>query len=302
MGGFQARSFPIWTRLSRLVLYTQWTAKGASGKGPRPKTSKKTKSVKNIFDTIQHFWRRAKNVKNRQKVSKIFSTLFDNFRAAPVFRPLSGGSDILFGTLLMFWSLSLFFEDFPDLFFFSFSTRACVGSPKGVVLIRGVFPKFHLVMQLRVEKFSPKFCSAAANHYLTWGTWEDKSPPHHMMLSFCCFCTRDFRALLVRLGGGSLLAIFAIVIANFNHSLEVTGHKSAAISDAFVNNEHCELKVRTRSAECPCDLTLCEGKLLRVCFANLVRSIPSECRYGPSHLKLHVWDGRLVCSRLCHSY
>ena len=39
----------------------------------------------------------SKNVKNRQKVSKIFSTLFDNFRAAPVFRPLLGGSE--------FWEL-----------------------------------------------------------------------------------------------------------------------------------------------------------------------------------------------------
>ena len=33
------------------------------------------------------------HVKNRQRVSKTFSTLFDNFRAAPVFRPLLGGSD-----------------------------------------------------------------------------------------------------------------------------------------------------------------------------------------------------------------
>ena len=28
-------------------------------------------------------------------MSKIFSTLFDNFRAAPVFRPLLGGSDLV---------------------------------------------------------------------------------------------------------------------------------------------------------------------------------------------------------------
>ena len=41
---------------------------------------------KTIFDTFRQFSRRAKNVKHRQKVSKIFSTLFDNFRAAPVFR------------------------------------------------------------------------------------------------------------------------------------------------------------------------------------------------------------------------
>ena len=65
----------------------QRTAKGAGGKGRRQKSSK---SVKNMFDTCRHFSRRAKNVKNRQKVSNYFSTLLDNFRAAPVFRPLLG--------------------------------------------------------------------------------------------------------------------------------------------------------------------------------------------------------------------
>ena len=70
------------------AVFDQRTARGASGKGPRQKSSK---SVKNIFDAFRHFSRRAKNVKNRQKVSKIF---FDNFRAAPVFRPLLGCSDL----------------------------------------------------------------------------------------------------------------------------------------------------------------------------------------------------------------
>ena len=56
-----------------------------------------SKSVNSIFDTFRQFSRRAKNVKNRQKMSKIFSTLFDNFRAAPVFRRLLGGSLITEG-------------------------------------------------------------------------------------------------------------------------------------------------------------------------------------------------------------
>ena len=43
-----------------------------------------------IFDTFRQFFAQGKK---RQKVSKIFSTLFDNFRAAPVFRPLLGGAD-----------------------------------------------------------------------------------------------------------------------------------------------------------------------------------------------------------------
>ena len=49
----------------------QQTTKGASGKGPRQKTSKIVKKCQNIF---RHFSRMPKNVKNRQKVSKIFST------------------------------------------------------------------------------------------------------------------------------------------------------------------------------------------------------------------------------------
>ena len=63
----------------------QRIAKGAGGKGPRQKTSKIVKKCQKVF---RQFSRRAKNVKNRQKVSKSFSTLFDTFRAAPSFRPL----------------------------------------------------------------------------------------------------------------------------------------------------------------------------------------------------------------------
>ena len=58
--------------------------------GPRQKTSK---SVKNIFDTFRHFSQSAKKskiVKECQNI--ILLTLFDAFRAAPVFRPLLGGS------------------------------------------------------------------------------------------------------------------------------------------------------------------------------------------------------------------
>ena len=66
----------------------QRTAKGASGKGPRQKSSK---SVKNVFDTCRQFSRRAKKL---QKSSKSVENVFDTFRAAPVFRPLLGGSDL----------------------------------------------------------------------------------------------------------------------------------------------------------------------------------------------------------------
>ena len=72
--------------------FFQRIAKGAGGKGPRQKTSK---SVKKFFETFRQFLRSAKkkNVENRQKASKGFSTLFDNFRAAPFYRPLLGGCE-----------------------------------------------------------------------------------------------------------------------------------------------------------------------------------------------------------------
>ena len=59
----------------------QRTAKGGQRKGATSKNVKNLQKVSKIFST---FSRGAKNVKNRQKVSKIFSTLSDNFRAAPV--------------------------------------------------------------------------------------------------------------------------------------------------------------------------------------------------------------------------
>ena len=75
---------------SNRILSNQRIAKGAGGKGPRQKTSKIVKKCQKVF---RQFSRRAKNVKNRQKVSKSFSTLFDNFRAAPFFRPLLQSAD-----------------------------------------------------------------------------------------------------------------------------------------------------------------------------------------------------------------
>ena len=48
--------------------FPQWTAKGASGKGPRQKTPKIVKKCQNIFDTFRHFSRRAKKLKGAQTV------------------------------------------------------------------------------------------------------------------------------------------------------------------------------------------------------------------------------------------
>ena len=72
----------------RINLFKRKLQKGPAERGHVKKRQKSSKSVKNIFHTFRHFSRRAKKVKNRQKVSKYFSTLFDNFHAAPVFRPL----------------------------------------------------------------------------------------------------------------------------------------------------------------------------------------------------------------------
>ena len=63
-------------------------------KGATSKNVKNRQKVSDIFSTLFDIFRagKTKNVKHRQKVSKIISTLFDIFRAAPVFRPLLGGS------------------------------------------------------------------------------------------------------------------------------------------------------------------------------------------------------------------
>ena len=81
----QLSGFP---ELIMIAVTVQQTAKRASRKGPRQITSK---SVKNILRHFSTFFAQDKNVQNHQKY---FSTLFDHFRAAPIFRPLSGGSEL----------------------------------------------------------------------------------------------------------------------------------------------------------------------------------------------------------------
>ena len=74
-------------------IYTTKILQHISADCPGQKIVKKCQKYFRHFSTF--FARRAKqNFKNRQKMAKMFSTLFDNFRAAPVFRPLLGGSEI----------------------------------------------------------------------------------------------------------------------------------------------------------------------------------------------------------------
>ena len=77
-------NFPGYPRVR--VLNFQWTAKGASGKGPCQRNVKNRQKCQEYFDTFRHF----RAGQNRQNSPKILSTLLDNFRAAPVFRPLLG--------------------------------------------------------------------------------------------------------------------------------------------------------------------------------------------------------------------
>ena len=73
----------------------QRIAKGAGGKGPRQKTSKIVKKCQKVF---RHFSTIFAQGKKRQKssksFSKSFSTLFDNFGAAPFYRPLLQSADL----------------------------------------------------------------------------------------------------------------------------------------------------------------------------------------------------------------
>ena len=59
-------------------------------KGATSKNVKNRQKVSKNFSTLLDNFRAGKK---RQKTSKRFSTLFDNFRVAPFFRPLLGGSE-----------------------------------------------------------------------------------------------------------------------------------------------------------------------------------------------------------------
>ena len=68
-------------------------------KGPAERGHvKKRQKVFRHFSTI---FAQGKKRQNRRKVSKSFSTLFDNFRAAPFFRPLLQSADSLLRTLFL---------------------------------------------------------------------------------------------------------------------------------------------------------------------------------------------------------
>ena len=64
--------------------------KGPAERGHVKKRQKSSKSVKKFFGTFRQFSCRAKNVKNRQKVSKSFSTIFARLHFSG---PFWGGSD-----------------------------------------------------------------------------------------------------------------------------------------------------------------------------------------------------------------
>ena len=67
--------------------------KGPAERGHVKKRQKSSKKCRKYFRHFSTFFAQGKKNKNRQKVSKLFSTLFDNLRAAPVFRPLLGRSE-----------------------------------------------------------------------------------------------------------------------------------------------------------------------------------------------------------------
>ena len=68
--------------------------KNGQRKGATSKNIKNCQKVSKIFSTPFDIFRAGQTKgKHRQKVSRSFSTFFDNFRAAPVLRPLLGGSE-----------------------------------------------------------------------------------------------------------------------------------------------------------------------------------------------------------------
>ena len=65
--------------------------KGPAERGHVKKRQKSSKSVKKFFDTFRRFSRRAKNVKNRQKVSKNIFDIFRQFSRGTSFPAPFGG-------------------------------------------------------------------------------------------------------------------------------------------------------------------------------------------------------------------
>ena len=79
---------PVLVREFRFpALKYQQTAKGASRKGPRLKSS-------GMFSTLFVIFRAGQKGKNRQQVSKICYDTFRQFSRGTSFRPLLGGSDL----------------------------------------------------------------------------------------------------------------------------------------------------------------------------------------------------------------
>ena len=65
----------------------QRIAKGAGGKGPRQKTSKIVNKCQKVFRHFSTIFAQGKKRQKSSKSVKKFSTLFDNFRAAPFSGP-----------------------------------------------------------------------------------------------------------------------------------------------------------------------------------------------------------------------
>ena len=86
----------IWKRVAKIPDWKNCAQsfsglqKGPAERGHVKKRQKSSKSVKKFFDTFRQFSRRAKNVKNRQKVSKGFSTIFaQHLFSGPFCNPLN---------------------------------------------------------------------------------------------------------------------------------------------------------------------------------------------------------------------
>ena len=94
-------------------------------KGATSKNIKNHQKVSKIFSRLFDIFRAGqKNVKRRRKVSKMFSTFFDNFRAAPVFRPLLGPPRFICSHVLTLFRLCVCFECANVCFFFFFERSA----------------------------------------------------------------------------------------------------------------------------------------------------------------------------------
>ena len=113
-------------------------------KGPRQKTSKFVKECQDKFRHSSTIFAQGKNIKNRQKESKIIFDTFDIFRAAPIFPQLSENCGKTSETNLRIESAAIYdlcFEALGLLQRQDLTVESCANTPTEGIQLNACTPK-----------------------------------------------------------------------------------------------------------------------------------------------------------------